>query len=386
MVDRRTSLVVVPAVLLTLLLLSPPSHSREQVPQAGVEIQLSGDAGSRVIKVTGWTGTDRVQGVPQERLTDLFAVFLEGVATDLPPILGSYRIDGDELLFVPRFPLSPGMSYRAVFRPTAVGADGEERSATFSIPEARTTPTTIVEKVYPTADVLPENQLKFYLHFSASMSRGEAYERIHLLDAAGETIELPFLELDQELWTRDFKRFTILFDPGRIKTGLIPNLEMGLPIVSGNSYTLLIDREWQDATGTPLKEEYRKTFTVSAFDKVAPDMEAWGIRPAGAGTRDVLTVEFPESLDRALLDRLITIVGPRGDTITGVVDVDRNETRWLFTPDNTWQAGEHRLVAGTELEDLAGNTLAGLFEVDVFEVGDATRKETESRSFTIPPR
>ena len=37
---------------------------------------------------------------------------------------------------------------------------------------------TIVEHVYPSTDQLPENQLKFYLHFSAPMSRGEAYSRI----------------------------------------------------------------------------------------------------------------------------------------------------------------------------------------------------------------
>ena len=329
----------------------------------------------------------RAEGLPQERWKELFAVFVESTAAgNLPPLLGSYRVDGDQLLFEPRFPLSPGMSYRAVFRPAAVGAAGAESRATFAIPESRHTPSTVVVQVYPSADVLPENNLKLYVYFSASMSRGEAYERIHLLDADGEAIDLPFLELDQELWTRDFKRFTILFDPGRIKTGLVPNLEMGLPIVSGNTYTLLIDREWQDADGVPLKEEHRKTFSVSPFDKVAPDMETWVIHLPGAGTRDALAVEFPEPMDRALLDRLITVTGPAGNTIAGGVDVDRNETRWLLTPDNAWQAGDYQLVAGTELEDLAGNSLAGLFEVDVFEVGDATKKETESRPFTILPR
>jgi len=32
--------------------------------------------------------------------------------------------------------------------------------------------TTIVAQVYPSATVLPENQLKFYVQFSAPMSRG----------------------------------------------------------------------------------------------------------------------------------------------------------------------------------------------------------------------
>ena len=50
---------------------------------------------------------------------------------------------------------------------------------------------TVVEAVYPTAERLPENQLKFYLHFSAPMSRGEAYRRVQLLDEKGKAVELP---------------------------------------------------------------------------------------------------------------------------------------------------------------------------------------------------
>ena len=57
---------------------------------------------------------------------------------------------------------------------------------TFEVPEADAVAATVVEEIYPTADVLPENHLKFYLHFSAPMSRGEAYLRVHLLDEAGK--------------------------------------------------------------------------------------------------------------------------------------------------------------------------------------------------------
>ncbi len=54
------------------------------------------------------------------------------------------------------------------------------------------------------------------------MSRGEAYRRIHLLDADGKPIERAFLELGEELWDPDGKRFTLFIDPGRIKRGLKP--------------------------------------------------------------------------------------------------------------------------------------------------------------------
>ncbi len=46
-----------------------------------------------------------------------------------------------------------------------------------------------VTEVYPSAAVLPENLLRFYIQFSAPMSRGEAYRRIKLLDAGGKPVD-----------------------------------------------------------------------------------------------------------------------------------------------------------------------------------------------------
>src|SRR5262249_20228739 len=156
-----------------------------------------------------------------------------------------------------RFPLEPGVRYRAVFGPA--DRPGERIETIVSLPRRPTVPTTVIH-VYPSASRLPENQLKFYLHFSAPMSRGEAYQHIRLLDAKGKPIDLPFLELDQELWDAEGQRFTLFFDPGRIKRGLKPREEVGPALEEGKRYTLVIDRAWSDAEGNPLKETHRKTF------------------------------------------------------------------------------------------------------------------------------
>ena len=118
---------------------------------------------------------------------------------------------------------------------------------------------------------MPENLLKFYLHFSAPMSRGEAYRRIHLLDADGNEVADPFLELGEELWDRDMRRFTLLFDPGRIKRGLKPREEVGPVLEEGKQYTLVVDRDWLDATGYPLAAKMRKTFRALAPDEAPLD-------------------------------------------------------------------------------------------------------------------
>lgn len=305
---------------------------------------------------------------------DRFAVYVDGVR-GAPAILGSSRIDGGVLIFEPRFPLQPGLRYRAVYG-TA--------SATFEIPKADLTPTTVVEQVYPSASRLPENQLKFYIHFSAPMSRGEAYRRVRLLDESGRPVQLPFLELDEELWDREGRRITIFFDPGRVKRGLLPREEVGPPIEAGKQYTLVIDQEWRDAESKPLRTGFQKSFHVGPPDHDPPEPKLWKLQPPQAGTSHPLSVEFPKPMDHALLLSLLDVTDRRGNSVPGSVQVDREETRWLFTPASPWKPGDYFLQAGNTLEDLAGNTLNRPFEVDVFErVQERISRETTRLPFSI---
>lgn len=56
---------------------------------------------------------------------------------------------------------------------------------------------------------------------------------MRILDEQGREIEDPFLPLDTELWSHDATRFTVLFDPGRVKRGILPNVEMGRALYPG---------------------------------------------------------------------------------------------------------------------------------------------------------
>ena len=323
-------------------------------------------------------------------------------ADEAPPMLGTYRVAGDSLRFEPRFPIEPGVRYRADFdpvrlhelarslSPAAAGDDGRKPptsarlTAEFSLPGRTAQPSAIVTAVYPSRSTLPENLLRFYIHFSAPMSRGEAYRHIRLLDAAGKPVADPFLELDEELWSVDGKRFTLLFDPGRIKRGLRPREEVGPVLVAGRSYELVVDPGWADAAGQPLKAEFRKAFRVGPPDETSPDPKTWTVHPPAPGTRDPLEVRFPEPLDRALLDRLIAVRDAADAAVDGTISVAEEETNWRFIPADPWRPGTYRLVIGTELEDAAGNSIARPFEVDA--VGPITQRiasETVALPFRI---
>jgi len=333
------------------------------------------DPGGAVIRVVDW---DASRSDPAA-WPNLLAVYVEPHSPSSPAMLGEYALDKTELVFHPRFPLRPGVRYRAVFRPPG---DAPVETV-FEIPKAATVPTAFVEQVFPSGASLPENVLKFYIHFSAAMSRGEAYRRIRLLKEDGKAVELPFLEIEEELWDRDGRRLTVLFDPGRIKRGLVPHEEVGPPIVQGKRYTLVIDPAWPDAEGKPLKEGLRRNFVAVAPVRRPVRLATWRVTPPRAGTVEPLEVIFPRSMDRALLDRLIEVEAG-GRSLPGDIQVDRRETHWRFTPQQPWRAGAYRLRVNTALEDISGNKVDRPFDVDVFErVEKQIRAETKTRPFIV---
>lgn len=327
-------------------------------------VSIQREAGS--FRVVGWVA----DGGDYSRIFRVYAG-----AGDVPPMLGTYTVDAGALLFRPRFAPAAGVPIRAVFE----RADTPAVVAVFDAAPVRAKAKTRVEQVFPSGDMLPANQLKFYLHFSAPMSRGEAWQHIRLLDGAGAPVDLPFLEVDQELWNRDNTRLTVLFDPGRIKRGVLPLVESGGALRTGGSYTLVIAAAWLDATGQPLAAEYQKEFRVAAEERRAVDPAKWTIATPAPGTRDPLTVTFTRPMDAALALRLINVAGVVGDAALAA-----NETRWSFVPRDGWKPGAHEIVVDTALEDLAGNKVGRPFDVDVFEkVTEKVRRQTVSISFRI---
>jgi hypothetical protein len=250
----------------------------------------------------------------------------------------------------------------------------------------------VVEAVYPSADRLPENLLRFYLHFSSPMSRGEAYRRIRLLDAAGEPIEAAFLELDEELWDPSATRFTLLIDPGRIKQGLVPRAELGAVLEAGKRYTLEVDAGWPDASGQPMLEPFRKEFVVGPPDESPPDPTDWRLDVPEVSSVPLLfsrtlppplVVRFPEPLDHALVGRLLSVRDAEGRAVPGRGEVIEGETGWRFTPRRHWRPGDYVLDVDADLEDRAGNGVGRPFEVDVF---DPIEPRVEARSVVVPFR
>ena len=338
--------------------------------------------------------TIEVVGLPSEQLShlrqtistidwrSLFPVFT-GVAwpvDDRPQLLGRYEVTDSAIRFTPTFPLNAGVSYVARFRSNTGGPPLQE---TFVIPDPGASET-LVTHIYP-SDPVPENLLKFYIHFSGPMRRGNVYESIHLFDEDGNLVNMPFVEVDPPLWDANARRLTLIFEPGRIKRGLRQHHEQGLPLSANGTFRLVIDSQMRDATGQTLAKSHEKSFGVTASDRRSSRVEDWKVRAPSARTQDALIVTMDEPMDHALLHSMIDVY-TQNHMVDGEIAVQEGEREWRFTPKETWRAGNYELRINVLLEDLAGNRIDRLFDVDIMSTEDQEMKdigEWATRRFSV---
>jgi hypothetical protein len=339
--------------------------------QGSPEIRVVGGELPTAVEVTGLSKNQLADlatfADSDERWPTVLAVYVVEKEAAIQPITGKYSLDQTTLRFTPRYSLRPGMHYRVLFHPLGTHESAAVISKNISIAAAPIGEPTRVTAIYPSASTLPDNQLRFYLHFSAPMAAGTAYEHVKLLKANGDVVSRAFLEIGEELWDGTGQRLTLLFDPGRVKKGLSPRLQFGPVLEAGNSYRLVIDKAWRDANGQPLAASFEKAFTAGPAVETAVDFKQWKIMPPATGTRDSLVIQFPRSLDRALLMRMISVADASGKEIAGEITLGDDERRWEFRPEQPLAAGNYTLVVDTALVDSAGNNLARPFDVDVFD-------------------
>jgi hypothetical protein len=248
------------------------------------------------------------------------------------------------------------------------------------MPEAAVgTPVSVIG-VYPTGPAVPANLLRMYVEFSGAMGTRSGQDYIAILDAKGAELSGALLPLDTDLWNGDHTRFTILFDPGRVKRGILPNRAMGRPLHPGGTFTIVVRREWPDAYARPLSSEFRKAYRVGPPIERPLSTAQWQIAAPAAGSRNPLLVTFPAPLDHGLLQRALSVL--RGDAVlAGDVRVDSGETGWRFVPRDAWTAGDYVVSVLPVLEDPSGNRIGHAFET--LSPDDDTRAGPTRVAFTI---
>ena len=274
----------------------------------------------------------------------------------LPSLAGRWEEQDSGIVFVPRFEPSGGISVAVSIDTAAIaGRRGPALIRRFPIPTVPSPAPLTEVTIYPSAAVLPENLLRWYLEFSEPMRPGQALSHVRLENDAGQPVANAWLEVGEELWSPDRRRLTLLFDPGRVKRGIRTNLEQGRPLVAGRWYRLAIDSGWRDARDRPLRHAASKRFRVGAALYTGPDPASWWVDLPRSGTSAPITVRFIAPIDHALGPRLVAVVNDEGQPMAGRAAVDEGDLRWSFFPASPWPAGGYRLAVSPELEDVAGN-------------------------------
>ena len=350
-----------------------------------VSLVAGQDPNHTSVRIAGLSDVE-LRALRDARLTDeaWVALLRVGVSgNDTAPVAGDYVVERESLDFRPRFPFDRGQPYLVRFDPKKLPTPRTTPvvEETVSLPAPELEPSTIVTAVTPSSDTWPENLLRFYIHFSAPMSRRGAIGFVSLVDEKGRKLEDVFLEVNANLWNSDDTRFTVLLDPGRVKRGIQPNLELGRAIRERGRYTIVIDAAWRDAAGQPLKEAYRRDVKVSPPIERPLTPADWRVTSPRAGTRDPVSVTFPWPLDHALLQNAIGVSSADDQIVQGAVSTEADDTRWIFTPEAPWKRGPHELRILTLLEDPSGNQVGRAFEM---KPGTAADSRPEPEMVAIP--
>ncbi|HYV38922.1 MAG TPA: hypothetical protein VE988_24775, partial [Gemmataceae bacterium] len=260
----------------------------------------------------------------------------------------------------PRVPLQPEKTYQATYFQAAKKIE----SVTYKVPARPATPPAEVVAVWPTDDVLPANHLRFYIQFSRPMRGGEEiFNQIKLLDGGGE--EITDAWLPDELWNEDGTLLTLLIHPGRIKWGVLLRLLLGPVLEPNRNYTLVISGEMLDADGRKLSKEFRKKFRTSDEDRARIELSTWKVQAPKIGEAAPVSLAFPKALDHKCLERFLTLKDTKGAVVAGKVEVGKDGRSWKFVPAKAWTDQEYTIHVDPLLEDVAGNTPATAFDVDV---------------------
>jgi hypothetical protein len=315
----------------------------------------------------------------------------------LEPTRGTWILEDNSTTFVPRFAFLAGCAYTALVHRTVV--DGGIGQADLDLdldqylrvepgarPGGRPDAATEVLAIHPTIAFLPRNALRLYVQFSARMSEGEAAAHLRIVDAHTRTpLDGALLDLEPELWDPDRRRLTVLFDPARIKRGLVPHEEAGYPLVAGRAISVVVDREFRDASGHSLHVSASRDYEIGDDVRALVDPTEWTIDAPRVGDRAPLLVRFDRPLDHALVQHCLTVTDARGSAIPGVGASTADASVWAFVPTLPWVDASCALTIDPMLEDLAGNSCTRVFDRELADPRHAPRS-SPSPAVTFRPR
>jgi hypothetical protein len=342
------------AVLLAITIMNFTTH----IAQADEHLISLPQDGFEPITLRIANGAVNAENKKVNEILQVFVGAVDKCCTERTPVAGSYAYEDNLLTFKPAFGFVEGMDYVVRIHTTSIG----EKLVPFNIQSELATIDATVTNIYPSGDVIPENTLRFYIHFSTPMQPHVSFDHIKLVDQDGIADEAAFMRFKQELWNEDRTRLTVLFDPGRIKREVATNLELGPALQEGKQYRLVVQEGWMPVQGKTSLSAFSKHFTVSNALRELPDETKWQIKKPRLNTKDALEINFDRQFDFGLLGKSIKIKNMSGTVLLGDLNISGSETIWRFEPVQAWTDDKITINVDPNLEDVAGNNFKDLLD------------------------
>lgn len=203
---------------------------------------------------------------------------------------------------------------------------------------------------FPSAGTVPANLLRIQVRMESPLPYAPGIDAFRLDDPSGAPIVDPFYDIP--VLSQDGLVVSLLLHPGRVKTGVAPNLEVGPALWTGQVVTL---------RGAGPMAGLSQTWRIGPPLMTAIDAATWDLSRPRQGSRLPFVVRFNRPLD-ANAAAYLAIADASGARLRGEAAFIEGEQAWRFIPERPWGTGRYALRAHANLEDVAGNRLCAPFE------------------------
>ena len=207
------------------------------------------------------------------------------------------------------------------------------------------------------------------------------YAKVDLLDQNGKPVDRAILKEIPELWNHDFTQLTIWIEPGRIKRGLGPNIELGPVFQLGEKYSLRISEHFRDENGIEMDQQYVKSFVVGEADRSKLNID--DVLVNYGPDVDQVRLKFAEPIDISSSISNLIITDVNHDVISGFWQLSEGDMELIFTPHSVFKAGHYQVVLNSVIEDLAGNNFNRNFDQKLREKREKETAEQFSLVFKV---
>jgi hypothetical protein len=224
-------------------------------------------------------------------------------------------------------------------------------------------------QVFPSANEIPANLLRFHLRFDDVPDVFDISTAIRLVDAYDVVLDHVFLDLNEGLWSADGLTLTVMLHPGRIKTGLVASRNLGNAFREYDGYELQLRREHLpfsqgcSPSSASATNEWVciKRFTATPAVDTAIESQSLLLSLPSAHCFTPLSITFPRIVDRLAIENYVQLGHLTGAPLGAQIEIRDAERTIDFLPQHAWPSEPLILYFSRDFEDICGNRLSSAF-------------------------